>query len=220
MILGSPPLARGKPSRGPYSSSSPGITPARAGKTSTAVARRTWSADHPRSRGENCQPHKRCRLGDGSPPLARGKPARRVVQRDLPGITPARAGKTTSAHPTTSLGSDHPRSRGENMSTTRRSSRRRGSPPLARGKLEQLQGDARDRGITPARAGKAPPRPHPPGRRRDHPRSRGENSCWQRRSRRPAGSPPLARGKPQRSRPGYPGVGITPARAGKTSPRS
>mgnify|MGYP005821478899 CR=1 FL=1 len=73
-----------------------------------------------------------------------------------------------------------------------------GSPPLARGKRlgpECLSGG-----------------------RVDHPRSRGENPIRMAMSCGRTGSPPLARGKPLAMYLDGVTVGITPARAGKTSP--
>ena len=91
-----------------------------------------------------------------------------------------------------------------------------GSPPLARGKRGPAPVPGRRLGITPARAGKTPWSSRCPGRSRDHPRSRGENTTPLTAHSTRCGSPPLARGKPgQELLPRDP-VRITPARAGKT----
>ena len=91
----------------------------------------------------------------GSSPLTRGKPA-------LRGLRPESA-------------VDHPRSRGENGRVLREIDPIAGSSPLTRGKRIYGVAWALDRGIIPAHAGKTPCRKAKSLRKRDHPRSRGEN---------------------------------------------
>ena len=69
---GSPPLARGIPSRSIFSVTACGITPACAGNTYllSSAHRHTW--DHPRLRGEYKNERTEPGAGTGSPPLARG----------------------------------------------------------------------------------------------------------------------------------------------------
>ncbi len=91
-----------------------------------------------------------------------------------------------------------------------------GSPPLTRGPRRRKRGRRRTNRITPAYAGTTRPGAAPAGRRRDHPRLRGDHH--------PAdafpvdlpGSPPLTRGPRRPRRQGPADRGITPAYAGTT----
>ena len=218
--VGSPPLARGKLARRPWRARRTRITPARAGKTPCVRFSRAKWGDHPRSRGENMGVQPERAAGLGSPPLARGKRVLPYRQRPVWGITPARAGKTRPSSTPRAAATDHPRSRGENPSRFARGRTRTGSPPLARGKLPARSRDAlRDR-ITPARAGKTCRAASTASTGTDHPRSRGENSKEWRRYHQDRGSPPLARGKHASVPDTANSTRITPARAGKTSPRA
>ena len=95
-----------------------------------------------------------------------------------------------------------------------------GSPPLARGAPRRRPRRRGRRGITPARAGStrwvAPLRCSSG----DHPRSRGEHLDVARARAAIRGSPPLARGAPRHRHAAWLRDGITPARAGSTSPGS
>ena len=133
-IQGSPPHARGRPSCRIWPSTTPGITPACAGKTGAVALRHAPWTDHPRMRGEDLYDAVVKLLKVGSPPHARG---RRVVAFDLRlhrGITPACAGKTASNNQTYSGGPDHPRMRGEDVTSRKNCAKRVGSPPHARGR--------------------------------------------------------------------------------------
>ena len=93
-VSGSSPLARGlrRGARGALRNQ--GIIPARAGFTPSRTRGRTFTADHPRSRGGYVTGGLVVALNRGSSPLARGL---RVPVRDLRhggGIIPARAGFT------------------------------------------------------------------------------------------------------------------------------
>ena len=116
--LGSPPRMRGKAARPRAAPERPGITPAYAGKRSAVHTWDTRPWDHPRVCGEKLLCCMRWLTGRGSPPRMRGKdllvatpgqkqpgspPRMRgkaeagLVQRELPGITPAYAGKSALA---------------------------------------------------------------------------------------------------------------------------
>ena len=69
-------------------------------------------------------------------------------------ITPARAGKTWRQHTDTNTTRDHPRSCGKDAPESYFVSCPGGSPPLVRERLGAVVGKGRQRGITPARAGK------------------------------------------------------------------
>ena len=94
---GSPPRVRGKAKKRCRSCPLTRITPAYAGKRPAASAARSAKWDHPRVCGEKLHslPKKRRLLG--SPPRMRGKGFGLLVAPQLPGITPAYAGKSCSS---------------------------------------------------------------------------------------------------------------------------
>ena len=114
----------------------------------------------------------------------------------------------------------HPRSRGEHGGTVTTGSPARGSSPLARGALLELQRAADGVGLIPARAGStAAPATTSTGASA-HPRSRGEHLGGKIGVMVAAGSSPLARGAPRRRVPAVGRRGLIPARAGSTGSRS
>ena len=135
-------------------------------------------------------------------------------------ITPAHAGKRLVACGLEGFGRDHPRTRGEKLTRKLLVSPNWGSPPHTRGKEVHLVRHIDCHGITPAHAGKRNglPAPHLAGW--DHPRACGEKPYDVDENALAQGSPPRVRGK------GLPNplvaqvVGITPARAGKSSLKS
>ena len=133
LIVGSPPLARGAPRMPLFMPEALGITPARAGSTTSSPRTTRATADHPRSRGEHGACCCGCCVVSGSPPLARGARNRSPQQSQPVRITPARAGSTLSSRPHRSRGTDHPRSRGEHRAGAGCLVLLAGSPPLARG---------------------------------------------------------------------------------------
>ena len=115
---GSPPRMRGKGPLSTHGTRGLGITPAYAGKRNPPRRNRPARQDHPRVCGEKLLCCMRWLTGRGSPPRMRGKdllvatpgqkqpgspPRMRgkaeagLVQRELPGITPAYAGKSALA---------------------------------------------------------------------------------------------------------------------------
>ena len=139
-----------------------------------------------------------------------GRPLRR-------GITPARAGKRRWASWRSTPGWDHPRACGEKFLPGFRFCKKRGSPPRVRGKGREGDRRGLGGGITPARAGKRPPRFWHIGPVGDHPRACGEKDTTT--VTRPSleGSPPRVRGKVHPAGTRTPPQGITPARAGKST---
>ena len=94
--------------------------------------------------------------------------------------------------------------------------RYQGSPPRVRGKVRSSAVYCTPPRITPACAGKSPPRQRVCSRSRDHPRVCGEKCCT-----RPCrdclpGSPPRVRGKERQDGTFASASGITPACAGKS----
>ena len=161
--LGSPPRGRGKVSVGAALKNPVRITPAWAGK-SAAYFRAEWvPKDHPRVGGEKIWLRFDRLFLLGSPPRGRGKG--RIFPRGVSaqGITPAWAGKSHPATPTTSGGRDHPRVGGEKRGLKVRRQAGGGSPPRGRGKGQTVPQVITLTGITPAWAGKRLKRSHRSG---------------------------------------------------------
>ena len=91
-----------------------------------------------------------------------------------------------------------------------------GSSPLTRGKRARRAPPHVGGRLIPAHAGKTRCSSRAPGRRRAHPRSRGENLVQAWRFQRSEGSSPLTRGKPPPSAFAPYRVRLIPAHAGKT----
>ena len=216
-LSGSPPHARGKVIFSAVSVDFDRITPARAGKSAYSFQAQRTGEDHPRTRGE--KNHLRTADTDigGSPPHARGK----VLYQEHPdrvyGITPARAGKSRSPARISTITEDHPRTRGEKSVLKYPAHHLKGSPPHARGKVLRDASAHSWIRITPARAGKRPRLRSYHTQWRDHPRTRGEKSSPEWTICPKVGSPPHARGKESRATLAASAVGITPARAGKST---
>ncbi len=176
--------------------------------------------DHPRSRGEHDVEAVAHTLRNGSSPLARG--AHFDVSRvTLVGrIIPARAGSTRHPTRTPSTGRDHPRSRGEHVTSPVVSSMRTASSPLARGARAELGLRPSLGRIIPARAGSTAAVSATRSPAGDHPRSRGEHDLVGNRVPDLSGSSPLARGALTKGFIMTARRRIIPARAGSTVPRS
>ena len=132
-------------------------------------------------------------------------------------ITPARAGKTSMVFTLLVVLKDHPRACGENGSGRGIQWVTCGSPPRVRGKQDESGNIQLPDRITPARAGKTRSPSPPTCEEEDHPRACGENYLHVFPPLRLAGSPPRVRGKLADLVLHRRNVGITPARAGKTS---
>ena len=170
---GSSPLARGLLLEQPVGVGERRIIPARAGFTSGSGQPSWPGPDHPRSRGAFRPAGDAPPVGSGSSPLARGLPGRRGRRPGAGRIIPARAGFTGRLPPGRGGVGDHPRSRGVYRARHRRSARRWGSSPLARG-LPIYRATAREeRRIIPARAGFTSWADYVLTWEGDHPRSRG-----------------------------------------------
>ena len=131
---GSPPRARGKESRIFDRDAAKRITPACAGKSPNLLYNRLFFQDHPRMRGEKNGASSNPASAGGSPPHARGKDIRVVLEFIAVGITPACAGKRGLYKSSNADYKDHPRMRGEKLTARTAMARTRGSPPHARGK--------------------------------------------------------------------------------------
>ena len=94
---GLPPRVRGKGQAIPAHSLGEGITPAYAGKSSTATRAARSTGDHPRVCGEKSKYRLQINWWLGSPPRVRGKAERPTGLLCAAGITPACAGKRSSS---------------------------------------------------------------------------------------------------------------------------
>ncbi len=198
-IAGSPPQVRGKLfCTHPFSVYN-GITPAGAGKTTSNCSESGNRQDHPRRCGENKPSSIALCVGLGSPPQVRGKPCACNTSTLTLGITPAGAGKTGTCCRYRAAKQDHPRRCGENSLFMQNVFSFKGSPPQVRGKRPEFA--------------------FRHGQFADHPRRCGENHGALRAGLYPKGSPPQVRGKQLNMLIGILAARITPAGAGKTSPR-
>ena len=94
--IGSPPRMRGKDTSKNPTDKGARITPAYAGKSATAAARRLGYGDHPRVCGEKPLLRYSGSAGQGSPPRMRGKELALDDPETGDRITPAYAGKSLS----------------------------------------------------------------------------------------------------------------------------
>ena len=132
---GSPPRMRGKVLVHLCGKLFPGITPAYAGKSQSPEYRCPSQGDHPRVCGEKQAAVALPQPVLGSPPRMRGKACLTLIIRLLLGITPAYAGKSTTAGRGRMPSRDHPRVCGEKNAASIWAICARGSPPRVRGKV-------------------------------------------------------------------------------------
>ena len=174
-MSGSSPLTRGKPRQNRGRSLVPGLIPAHAGKTPALPRLQRPGEAHPRSRGENFRMGGGGHFRSGSSPLTRGKLDLVRTQVRTIGLIPAHAGKTEQRSALAYASAAHPRSRGENASSSWSARSLSGSSPLTRGKPIARPHSGSCTGLIPAHAGKTAPGPTPARGWAAHPRSRGEN---------------------------------------------
>ena len=176
ITLGSPPRMRGKENGAVYYNVDWRITPACAGKRPPAFQHLELDWDHPRVCGEK---EYDAQIGDdieGSPPRVRGKVHRRTEFQEIPGITPACAGKRNRSEPGRHRPQDHPRVCGEKCCSGFFLCILLGSPPRVRGKETDCVWSDPFFGITPACAGKRTNDYFERRQREDHPRVCGEKA--------------------------------------------
>ena len=152
-----------------------GIIPAYAGNTGMPSDSVLQPGDHPRVCGEHPVEHDARGVGLGSSPRMRGTLHGIPVRRAQPGIIPAYAGNTGSAHAFERRSWDHPRVCGEHLYLAFKLSGLRGSSPRMRGTHIQKSGLVAGDGIIPAYAGNTRPPMLVEDVARDHPRVCGEH---------------------------------------------
>ena len=169
---------RGKEASGRYAHRNTGITPAYAGKSSSAVCIRVDTGDHPRLCGEKSMFEIGSGSVPGSPPPMRGKVEFRVCGFDRLGITPAYAGKSNCGCTGIDTKGDHPRLCGEKDERDGKCNLATGSPPPMRGKGHNRKAEKGGLRITPAYAGKRSICFPASCSNEDHPRLCGEKPSW------------------------------------------
>ena len=214
--MGSSPRGRGKRVRRPSRRLTPGLIPARAGKTEIAHVCLDYLEAHPRAGGENQDENIINLSKQGSSPRGRGKPRWTRPSLIPVRLIPARAGKTFPCVGQARDSRAHPRAGGENKIVIALVRSGTGSSPRGRGKLPASMLEAPRTGLIPARAGKTPCTRGGTGSRWAHPRAGGENYGISWRKRGEAGSSPRGRGKRSYGEAGSTWSGLIPARAGKT----
>ena len=152
-----------------------GLIPTHARNTCCPDSSPSPTRAHPRPRGENTYVVTPWCYAEGSSPLTQGKPQVTVEGTVEEGLIPAHAGKTLHNPAHRSASTAHPRSRGENIYSVIAAVADWGSSPLTRGKQSIASQRRRTPRLIPAHAGKTCSQRCGCGRRRAHPRSRGEN---------------------------------------------
>ena len=174
IVSGSSPLSRGIPEASNLYHRRVGIIPALAGNTSMSCVSVKRPTDHPRSRGEYYLDYPLSVAIQGSSPLSRGIPRRRIRVRARRRIIPALAGNTSLEGALLDGLKDHPRSRGEYRFLEQTLFYTGGSSPLSRGIRVLCLFCATRIGIIPALAGNTTAIQVRFPASGDHPRSRGE----------------------------------------------
>ena len=196
------------------------ITPACAGKRTSACLVPPAPWDHPRMCGEKLGVVIRMIASVGSPPHVRGKGICDRSNRSRYGITPACAGKSFFCPNRILWDKDHPRMCGEKKHIKCYERSQTGSPPHVRGKVVNPQYSSVWSRITPACAGKSALRCTSVRKFQDHPRMCGEKPLFMCTGFPTWGSPPHVRGKGSSLGWSRAFHGITPACAGKRLKRS
>ena len=193
-----------------------GITPAHAGTTSRRPAWFRQIRDHPRTRGDHVTTRLKNWRISGSPPHTRGPRAQTFVTGTPIRITPAHAGTTMVADFRAVGTGDHPRTRGDHVSTVTNCHISLGSPPHTRGPRIGPQSDPTSPRITPAHAGTTCGTKPSSAIFWDHPRTRGDHCARVMPPTNLMGSPPHTRGPLHIGHAPAVGPRITPAHAGTT----
>ena len=132
-VAGSFPQARGTPPAAADCPRQSRFIPAGAGNTLTLAARGTWTAVHPRRRGEHVRRRRLSPAQDGSSPQARGTLKSHRSYYSYYRFIPAGAGNTRRGGPALISQPVHPRRRGEHAQGQIQMDANYGSSPQARG---------------------------------------------------------------------------------------
>ena len=217
LVMGSSPHTRG--ARRPVGSRGlpDRIIPAYAGSTATKAKGRPFGRDHPRIRGEHTCRSSPFETPGGSSPHTRGALVDVVKPADRQRIIPAYAGSTRYVDMAAYRLEDHPRIRGEHVTTSLSGSCISGSSPHTRGARDDLFSDTLGAGIIPAYAGSTLSVHFFFFGSQDHPRIRGEHAWRETLCLALEGSSPHTRGAHVGDAAPLGGHGIIPAYAGSTA---
>ena len=213
---GSSPLTRGARCRAAFHVGVERLIPAYAGSTNSPVASGGGVAAHPRLRGEHFRFGSLTGRGGGSSPLTRGAQNTRPNAQTMMWLIPAYAGSTAIRIGSISTARAHPRLRGEHRLSAFGLSSCRGSSPLTRGALNNLNLLRKQAGLIPAYAGSTPLARDMSRSRWAHPRLRGEHHPADHVTQSSVGSSPLTRGALSGLSRHCFEVGLIPAYAGST----
>ena len=183
-----------------------GNTPAYAGKTGSGRRSSLAAQKHPRLRGEDLTPAATPAPLQETPPLTRGRLQDDLQVKTRIGNTPAYAGKTRKRLGSRGRSRKHPRLRGEDEFLRHRQRDVVETPPLTRGRLEYETDGVIESRNTPAHAGKTNPFVCRKAWHWKHPRLRGEDRRTRNLLFRLLETPPLTRGRLDRS----PCIGFSP----------
>ncbi len=191
-------------------------TPACAGTTRHEGPHRWCGPEHPRLRGDHLL-HPGQRTGAaGTPPPARGPPDDHDGPHGHERNTPACAGTTSYRPADHTARTEHPRLRGDHGAQTRGVAHGDGTPPPARGPQAVVRRSGRPIRNTPACAGTTRRCCSPRAGWPEHPRLRGDHEHQPLDALRQNGTPPPARGPPDRRHVSGCARRNTPACAGTT----
>ena len=193
------------------------ITPACAGKSASNVNFTFWSRDHPRVCGEKLPLSRTATAPSGSPPRMRGKERLLPEKHTSSGITPACAGKSSTATRAARSTGDHPRVCGEKTARVLGGYKPAGSPPRMRGKGGDGGMGQHHHRITPACAGKSTVLGRIIAIGWDHPRVCGEKPALAAMVSYLVGSPRVCGEKKKGGSPEKSGLGSPPRMRGKVT---
>ena len=148
---GSAPDARGALRPTAVPAGSVGISPARAGSTRCPRRSRTRPRDQPRTRGEHSTACATRYASAGSAPHVRGAHLGNLLVTLPCGISPARAGSTTSSAPAACSPRDQPGTSGEHVSSRAGMTNWPGSAPHLQGVNHRAVQRVLPAGISPVR---------------------------------------------------------------------
>ena len=194
-----------------------GLIPARAGRSSRSAPAGRRPRAHPRAGGAVRSCPRTRQSWRGSSPRGRGGHESRAAFTDLPGLIPARAGRSSGFLSIFVSAGAHPRAGGAVVLWCPSDSSLPGSSPRGRGGLMRAGTLTASKGLIPARAGRSSWTARPSCASRAHPRAGGavRRTCAPTSS--PAGSSPRGRGGQQRTSGRVLRAGLIPARAGRSS---
>ncbi len=220
MARGPSPRARGAGSFLRWRGGAAGSIPACAGSSVLRNYEAVRLRVHPRVRGEQLDDRGGHAAASGPSPRARGAVQAARTQEAVHGSIPACAGSSRTTGHRAGRPWVHPRVRGEQFTSRRFSTSRRGPSPRARGAelLRQLR--LAGRRSIPACAGSSPRRGDKRGGAGVHPRVRGEQSVVEGESPPEGGPSPRARGAVKRGGARRMREGSIPACAGSSLPRA